>query len=301
MGNKSAAVVIAPEHQSAPKVRLVDPRTMLPAAPARKKAAGYLPPEPVTHYGDEEYDRELDHPLYHDRKIQAEIAALPRLDKSPSLTVEKMLEERELNYMRSAAQRWEGQQRWQGKENVEMRLVNLLTPNAFIRQLARGGISAGVENPVVSEFIRERKQYVPSDPLTEITGSGGPRIWLNDFVGGMRVRKPDGSTELISTGRVGVNAWVKPDIGTKAWERGDYVARTITSLQELGPEWTVMRFNEYNVPTNERYRGWRTVLLALVMSEVLTEEEAHRAFPLRPSAASTFYQQQLQTHRSKKY
>jgi hypothetical protein len=290
------AVIIAPEHQSAPKTPRLVTRDMVKWNPPKAEEQHF-------HRGDgSEFDNELDRPEYHDRKVQAEMDALPRLAVSPTLTVEKMLELREMNYLRSKAQRWEGQERWQGKENEEARLVNIISPNEFIRRLMRAGISAGFDNPVVAEFIRERRQYVPTDTLTEIMGSGGPRIWLNDFVAGMKMRRPDGSTEVVSSGRVGLNAWVKPELGTKAEHLGVWVMKTVTSLQDpLGPEWSVMRFNEYNVPTAEKYRGWRTALLALIIAGVLTEEQAHEAFGRPHGIASEFYRQQLYLHRARKY
>lgn len=44
------------------------------------------------------------------------------------------------------------------------------------------------------------------------------------------------------------------------------------------PEYTVMGFDDHGVPVAERYRGWRTVLLQLIMKGVMTEEAAHRVF-----------------------
>lgn len=44
------------------------------------------------------------------------------------------------------------------------------------------------------------------------------------------------------------------------------------------PEFTVMGFDDHGVPLAERYRGWRTVLLRLIMSKLVTEERAHKEF-----------------------
>jgi hypothetical protein len=97
-------------------------------------------------------------------------------------------------------------------------------------------------------------------------------LWLNPFV---RLE------------RIGVTTWVGRE------------AKTITTLQyPYGPEYSIMRFNHYNVPTNERYRGWRTALLALIVAGVLTENEADRAFGPAVGEASIFYRQQLQHERT---
>lgn len=44
------------------------------------------------------------------------------------------------------------------------------------------------------------------------------------------------------------------------------------------PEYTVMGFDDHGVPLAEKYRGWRTVLLQLIMKGALTEELAHKVF-----------------------
>jgi hypothetical protein len=44
------------------------------------------------------------------------------------------------------------------------------------------------------------------------------------------------------------------------------------------PEYSVMYFDQHDCPTKERYRGWRTVLLKLILKGIITEEKAHAAF-----------------------
>jgi hypothetical protein len=97
------------------------------------------------------------------------------------------------------------------------------------------------------------------------------RLWLNPFT---------------LVGRIGVNARVCGE------------AMTVTSLQyPYGPEYSIMRFNDYDVPTEERFRGWRTALLCLIVSEVITQEEAEKAFGPAVGPASEFYREQLQINR----
>lgn len=43
-------------------------------------------------------------------------------------------------------------------------------------------------------------------------------------------------------------------------------------------EWSVLRTDKYGKPDNERFRGWRTVLVQLVEKEILTEAQAHKIF-----------------------
>ena len=90
-----------------------------------------------------------------------------------------------------------------------------------------------------------------------------------------------------------MNAWVKDEA------TGMLIEKTVTSLQyPYSQEWSVMRFDQYNVPKKEKYRGWRTALLVLILADVITEKEAHRAFGAGRGPASEFYQMQLQTHRN---
>jgi hypothetical protein len=46
----------------------------------------------------------------------------------------------------------------------------------------------------------------------------------------------------------------------------------------FAPEFSVMGFDEHGVPLAERYRGWRTAILQLILKQVLTEEQAHKEF-----------------------
>jgi hypothetical protein len=189
------------------------------------------------------YDDEMDLPEY------GEIADVP-VERTKSAEREEVMHEeheKNANDLRLRSARWEGQDRWQGKENEEMRMVNVMHCNTFIANLRRAGINADLDNHCVDEWVTEMNKLHPKKDY-EIIGDGGPRIWLNSF---SRV------------GRIGVNAWTMPEKGTKARDLGVYVAKTITTLQyPYSIEWSIMRFDQYNVPTAEKYRGWRTTLLA---------------------------------------
>ena len=60
-----------------------------------------------------------------------------------------------------------------------------------------------------------------------------------------------------------------------------------------------MYFDEFNCPTSERYHGWRTALLALLIDRVLTDSEVNAASGCCANAASELYRQQLQFYRQK--
>jgi hypothetical protein len=162
-------------------------------------------------------------------------------------------------------------------------MVNILHPSAVMRRLRLAGVDA-------------RDSEHPN-----------ARIWLNDWS---------------AAGLVGVNAWVAPqemdeegylhslryaetqrqkDLLTAnfyACRAGRKVQRTLTSLQEpYGPEWSIMRFNAHGVATKERYRGWRTAMLVLIVADILTEDEVDRAFGRPLGEAGAWYRSQLQVWR----
>lgn len=197
-----------------------------------------------------DYDEELDSPLYHDKKIVADMLEMRRnYIRSSNQNIEEALRQYELSYNHESTrrQRWAGQRRWMGKEAEEMRLVRIMHPYKFLAMLRRAGVDARPD---------EHKNA---------------RLWLNSWS---------------KVGRIGLNARVLGEV------------KTVTTVQyPYGPEYSIMAFNQYDVPTEERYRGWRTALLVLIVAQVITEEEAEKAFGPAVGPASEFYREQLQINR----
>lgn len=54
------------------------------------------------------------------------------------------------------------------------------------------------------------------------------------------------------------------------------------------PELSIMSFDEHGVPLAERLRGWRTVLLQLIMKGILTERRANEFFG-KPKVTGQFH------------
>lgn len=44
------------------------------------------------------------------------------------------------------------------------------------------------------------------------------------------------------------------------------------------PEYSIVRFDEHNVPLDEKFRGWRTCLLQIIIKGIVSEEKAHAVF-----------------------
>lgn len=268
------AVIIPREHQSAPKERNAD--KVVREAMQEIHDGRYVPEPETTEnvFGQQEDDFWMTgtellaaHPRVVDamRELEKEIN-----DKQCNEFIEKAEQLHELNAMARAGHKWDGQTRWQGKENEEMRLVNLMSPKRFIEKLNAAGINAALE-PQVKREIRDCPET--GRPRYFETFRSDSLIWLGrDVVRGV----------------VGLYAWV------------DAEPKYINKLQcPVGPEWTVMRFDEYDIPTNERYHGWRTAVLALIHHRVITERQAELAFgKVVENAASSFYREQLYEFRN---
>lgn len=234
---------------------------------------------------NQDWDQEWDAPEFHDPALALleQRAYLEQIELRPEQWVEESLDLYERNCEKSRQQQLPDQQRWEGKENEDARLVNILHPNQVMRRLRAAGVDA-------------REQEHPN-----------ARIWLNDWS---------------ARGLVGVNAWVHPEpmdedgyllaigyAGSQkqkelltgnflACREGRRIQRTLTSLQEpYGPEWSVMRFTGHNVAHKEKFRGWRTAMLVLIVSGVLTEAEVDNAFGPATGPAAAWYRAQLQSYR----
>jgi hypothetical protein len=270
-------IVIPLEHQSAPTIRY-DPVLAREAAAAADPAAA----------GRRDWDRfdaEMDAPGHHDQALELlrQRAYVQRIARRPQAWVDESLELWEANCDKARGQQLPEQERWQGEARERERLTRIMHPNEVKRRLRAAGVDARTE--------RHRDA----------------RIWLNEWS---------------TAGLVGVNAWVKPQemeeegyllalreaaseaqrelitANYAACREGRKVQKTLTSLQEpYGPEWSIMRFNDHCVATKEKYRGWRTAMLVLIVAEIVTEAEVDRAFGPAIGEAGAWYRHQLQVWR----
>lgn len=86
--------------------------------------------------------------------------------------------------------------------------------------------------------------------------------------------------------------------GVKCWYRQHPQAGKLTLVIQVGdmpaevgcwvqagymPELTIMRFDDNGIPTTEKYRGWRTALLQLILKGVITEKQAEETFGKTPT------------------
>jgi len=102
--------------------------------------------------------------------------------------------------------------------------------------------------------------------------------------------------------------------GIKCWYRSHPQAGKITLIvqrlalePEVGcwcqsgfaPELSVMRFDDHGIPLAEKYRGWRTCTLQLILKGILSEKKANEVFGV-PATTPAFhrYNQTLRQFRN---
>ena len=194
-------------------------------------------------------------------RVQEALARM-ELEKRDAKTSQEQLEKTqmlyELNERQSAANQWDGQGRWLGKENEEMRYGLILTPFQFM------------------------------DRLEKVIGE--KRIFLSPYAVMKRVA-------IKAPSREPKRLIILPGVPEPP---KDGLVQVGTLQYPCSTEWMIMRFDEYGVPTTAKYLGWRTALLSMIQLEVISEKEAHKAFPLGTGPALSWYREQLFIMRGKR-
>jgi hypothetical protein len=66
------------------------------------------------------------------------------------------------------------------------------------------------------------------------------------------------------------------------------------------PEYSQYLFDEYrDIAIKEKKRGWRTVLLRLILAELINEETSDKVFGPATGQASSVYKRRLYAHRNR--
>lgn len=259
--NQAPAVHIAPEHQSAPALTWAD-KEVLKAAEEISSGQFQVDLSDGEFFdaGPTQYLAQHPRVLEMMEKLKLET----REAKNTQEMIEKTQMLHEMNERASQESQWDGQGRWIGKENEEMRIGKILTPFEFM------------------------------DKLRAVIGH--KRVLLNRFSVHGRCALLTPSNEPSATNLIVLPGQLEPPKKTKA----DEFAQVGTLQYPCGTEWMVMRIDEFGCPTTAKYLGWRTALLSMIMLGVITEKEAHKAFPLKEGPASKWYRQQLYYFRNRK-
>ncbi len=137
--------------------------------------------------------------------------------------------------------------------------------------------SAGLE-----EVIKQRELSTDSvkeyrffrqeeDRLSDEKQRQGELMFCLDFVEKLNTIIPAYLSSKIIGGLSGLYVFV-PDVKGGHWK---YVCGVQASVMN---EYSVVRFDTHNLPVSEKKRGWRTVLLRLIVGSFISEEDAHRVF-----------------------
>jgi hypothetical protein len=234
--------------------------------------------------------------------------------KTPDEELEREWMLYEMTCLQVQGQKWEGQQRWEGEEAEEMRKGELLMPRDFCMRLFKvignervlcppqapakenptdksGLIGLYVKNPLWNhrQPKREYKRNKAAELMErarKLTRKCEAYFNANMIEEAKKLRSEvlqmtEAATSLEM--EVSHDEYVQPEL------------LRVASLQapHLMTEWMIMHFNEYGVPTSAKYKGWRTALLTMIRSRAITEEEAHKAFPVGSGPAAGWYLEQL--------
>ncbi len=235
--------------------------------------------------------------------------------KTPEEEVEMRWRIHEMLAAEQEGNKWKGQERWEGRENEEMRRGEILSPWQFYDRLC-------------AALGRRDRILLKDDRIVKMSSTGksgllalvvrnpmwnGQTSIQHDYAqvkaGELRVAA---ESELTKAKRLR-NAKYNAEADKSFHMAGDMIQTATEMLLErdayeaevpeflrvgtlqapLGTEWMIMGFDEFGVPTSAKYVGWRTALMTMIRARVITEEEAHLAFPLGTGPAAAWYLQQL--------
>lgn len=232
----------------------------------------------------------------------------------PVKNLERNYAMRELARASSKAQHWDGQGRWEGEENEEMRHGKILTPSQFYDQL---GKVVGKGKIKLSEYMVRESPEARSGRIALLMRNplykGGTILTGKTKAQQAEELRLKGEAELRrgkQLRRLAMDAEADKHInlaGEMAQEclkmMAEAQAEDIAAPAEfirvgalqwpLGTEWMIMGFTEYGAVYKAKYLGWRTALLTMIRAGAITEKEAHKAFPVGSGPAASWYLEQL--------
>lgn len=287
-------VVIPRRHQSAPKEHWADREVRLAAQEiVEGKAPADVPSSEFFQYG------ETQTVAHHPRVIEAMKKLETEMDevRTTQELIEKTAMYHEMNERASQRNQWDGQGRWIGRENEEMRQGELLTPQAFMARLEKVIGPGRVELNTFAVLKRVailvpdpdyKETRVPSKTDMQVELLHQMEILVDKNIDMKKQLKAIDAT--LAAQKVIENAPVENLRGKK---------QVATLQYPLGTEWMIMKFDDYGVPVCAKYLGWRTALLSLISLSIITEKEAHKAFPVTSGPAAEWYKEQLQMLRNR--
>lgn len=264
--------------------------------------------------------RDLNQIANHPRVVEALKRMEQEVEKStnPQQAIEASWAIHDMQTEQRKRFRWDGQQRWQGKESDEMRKGRVLTPHEFHEQLCK---------VIGSERVLLSRHAVKTDPNAK-SARCGLYVKNPDYKG----EAPSSAGRLMESARLqreaekvitkakklrnakhNAEADQNFELAGEMIEEATKIRMEVSTEHQLWPpeflrvgtlqwpcgtEWMMMRFDEFGVPLSPRFIGWRTALLTMVRVRAITEREANRAFPIASGPAADWYREQLQMMRN---
>ncbi len=202
-------------------------------------------------------------------------------------------------------QNWKINDEYKGVNDIQSGGMDNSTTRDSIKQLLAGGTPDWVKHPeqyknfVKESFAAEKEmsdQQVESYKMDnqDLLSDEKPRkvhaIATRDFI--KKLRDNGVRCFTVDNGLAGtVGLWAA---------RGTQMVYVCYLQIPAQYEWSVLRLDAHNLPNGERFRGWRTVLMQLIVKDILTEEKAHKIFG-KPTGGivSSLYRKTLWFRRNK--
>jgi hypothetical protein len=228
--------------------------------------------------------------------------------------IEKNCALRELTEAAEHKNCWDGQGRWMGHENEEMRYGKILTPQQFYDQLgkvtgkgklklsehvmfpfegARSGLSGIYMRNQLWDGAAEMRREGEREECLRMADEAQKQF--NQVQALERLgRKQEAERKLRDVAAMVAEAREKYDQAA----RGSSIAepeflRVATIQWPLSTEWMILEFTEWGTVWKPKFYGWRTALLTMIRCGAITPIEAHKAFPVGSGEASAWYLQQI--------
>lgn len=228
--------------------------------------------------------------------------------------LEKNAALRELTMASEEKNRWDGQGRWMGAENEEMRYGQILTPQQFYDQLGKvvgkGRIKlsehvmfpfAGAKSGLSGMFMKNPLWDGAAEMHRESERTQALKMADEGQKMALEVKN------LVKLGRTDEAKKKVKDIAAMTAEAHKMYdqAATGTSLAEpefvrvatvqwpLSTEWMIVEFTEWGTVWKPKFYGWRTALLTMMRVGAITEVQAHKAFPIGLGPAGEWYLEQI--------
>lgn len=132
-----------------------------------------------------------------------------------------------------------------------------------------------------SEKMAADYKWHDQDVLTDKAARWINGITTREFV--EKLRRNGVSCAVFDSGFVGPGG--RPTVGL--WcvppSRTDRIRPVCYMDVPMMYEWSVLKLDQYGIPTGEETRGWRTVAVQLVEKEIITEAQCHKIFGAPPA------------------